>query len=197
MISEQDIVNRLSEAASHQIDNPYPAGVLNDPLQPAAVLLPLIQHEDDWHILLIRRAHNDADYHSAQMALPGGRVQIGDNSRVSTALREAHEEIGVQPADVKILGQMNEFATISDHIITPVVGIMPWPNSLTLQTEEVSETLIVPLSWIASSDNYEIRKRTLSHKSYDVPILYFREYQHRVIWGVTARILVAFTKLLA
>lgn len=196
MISEQVILNGLADAVSYPIDNPYPAGVLNDFLQPAAVLLPLIQHENDWHILLIRRAHNDADYHSAQMALPGGRVQTSDTGRIGTALREAHEEIGVQPADIRILGQMNEFATISDHIITPVVGIMPWPYSLRLQAEEVSEILTVPLSWIANAENHEVRQRKLSDKSNDVPIIYFREYQHRVIWGVTARILVAFTKLL-
>ena len=74
-----------------------------------------------------------------------------------TALREAEEEIGIDPKQVEILGRLEDFVTRSGFVITPVVGQLPWPVKLSLNCKEVSRVFSIPITWLASPDHYEIR----------------------------------------
>ena len=94
--------------------------------RPAAVLVPLLQAEGEWRLLLTQRTHT-VESHKGQVAFPGGRVDPEDESRVATALRETEEEIGLPRDRVRVLGQLDELLTVTQYRVTPVVGVVPWP----------------------------------------------------------------------
>ena len=100
----------------------YPQEFLRGEPRPAAVLIPFVKQQDHWQILFIRRTTVDGDIHSGQVALPGGGLDKTDPSLAACALRETNEELGIQPEDVQILGQLNEFIAISNYRVTPFVG---------------------------------------------------------------------------
>ena len=160
----------------------------------AVVLIPLYLDRGEWHVLFTERTHTVED-HKGQVAFPGGRVDEGDASRVATALRETEEEIGLQPADVTVLGQLDELLTVTQYRVTPVVGVFPWPYPFVLSTEELSEVFGVPLAWLLDLANCEIQYRELLITGPKIPVYYFR-YQGHIIWGVTARMLVGFLELI-
>jgi 8-oxo-dGTP pyrophosphatase MutT (NUDIX family) len=155
--------------------------------RPAAVLVPLYQDDAEWHLLLTERSHT-VEHHKGQVAFPGGRVDVGDTSRVETALREAEEEVGLKPEHVSVLGLIDELLTTSQYRITPVVGVFPWPYPLVLSTAEVIETFGVPLRWLADPVNLEIRQRESPIPGLPVQVYYFH-FPNHTIWGVTARII--------
>ena len=162
--------------------------------RPAAVLIPLYHDQGEWHVLFTERTQTVED-HKGQVAFPGGRVDEGDASRVATALRETEEEIGLQPADVTVLGQLDELLTVTQYRITPVVGVFPWPYPFVLSTEELSEVFGVPLAWLLDPANCEIQYREPPITGPKIPVYYFR-YQRYTIWGVTARMLMGFLELI-
>ena len=88
---------------------------------PAAVLIPLYQEHGDWNLLFTRRT-DSVDVHAGQISFPGGQIEDADVSIVATALREAQEEIGLNPEDVETLGQLNPLYTVTQFLVTPVVG---------------------------------------------------------------------------
>ena len=92
--------------------------------KPAAVLIPIQERQDDDYLVLTKRADH-LRTHKGQIAFPGGRVDAADADVIGTALREAQEEIGVDPACVKILGRLDEFTAGYGLIVTPVVGLIP------------------------------------------------------------------------
>lgn len=103
--------------------------ILSGPPKPAAVLLPLLWVEDGWNLLFTRRT-TGLQEHSGQVAFPGGRMDPDDCCVEETALREAQEEIGLAPKDVQLLGRLKETLTISNYLVTPLVGAIPWPYPL-------------------------------------------------------------------
>ena len=119
----------------------------------AAVLIPLVHHREQWQVLFIRRASNDRDRHSGQVAFPGGRLEHTDSSHEAAALRETHEEIGVDPSRVNVLGKIAPYITVSDYQVTPIVGIVHWPTTLSLQSSEVARAFLIPLEWLKARDN--------------------------------------------
>jgi len=185
-------ITPLSNDAMHMdSDAPSPT-----PLKQAAVLIPLVRQDDQWHILFIRRASNEQDRHSGQVAFPGGRMDEGDASHEHTALRETHEEIGVHPDGIQLLGKIDPYVTISDYAVTPVVGILNWPATLTLQTTEVARAFLMPLSWLQNTGNFTYRARAdLDPKSARRhPIIVFNEFDGETLWGATARMTLNFLK---
>ena len=159
------------------------------PLREAAVLMPLVWHDEAWQLLFIRRASNDKDRHSGQVAFPGGRKDPGDASAEETALRETHEEIGVHRNKVSLLGRLYDYTTISYYRVTPVVGIVEWPLALTLQQSEVSRAFTIQLEWLAQRDNFTLRGR--DEMDPDTarrhPIIVYEPYDGEVLWGASAR----------
>jgi len=156
----------------------------------AAVLVPMVSIEKSWHLLFIRRADNENDHHSGQVAFPGGHHDSDDSSLEYTALREAWEEVGLKPEDVRILGQLQDHVSTTHFRIRPIVGLVPWPYSLSIDKKEVSRYFTIPLDWLAIPENKEIRHwRSFEGRSL-IPVIYFQEYDGETLWGATARITV-------
>ena len=162
-------------------------------LQPAAVLVPLVWENDQWHLLFTRRTLHLAD-HSGQVSFPGGAWEERDGTLEQTALREAREEIGIDPASVAVLGKMARLDMISYFQVTPVVGVVSWPCSLTLSPIEVARVFSVPLGWLADPRNYEVRTRTIEDQTLNLTD--YHDYDGETIWGATAQITREFLRLL-
>ena len=198
-ITESYIQNKLAQANQQFADEDYLSAFLSDAPRPAAVLVPLLRApiteygNTAWHLLLTRRSDRLAE-HRGQVAFPGGRCDPGDISPEATALREAYEEIGLPPNEVKILGRLSAMWTITNYSITPVVAIIPWSFPIKLATQEVSRVFTIPLAWLADSSHHEVRQRVIpSPYSLRVeneihPVIYFHPYDGEVLWGVSAEI---------
>jgi 8-oxo-dGTP pyrophosphatase MutT (NUDIX family) len=161
----------------------------------AAVLMPLFKKTNLWHLLFIRRTV-DQHEHSNQVAFPGGHTDPQDTSPEQTALREASEEIGLQPVDVTVLGQLRGFLTVTHYCVTPVVGVIPWPYPFHLAKREVSRIFTIPLAWLDDPANYEVREHTLPASSNKMPVVYFCPYDGEVLWGASARFTLALLEIL-
>ncbi len=160
-------------------------------LQAAAVLMPLLQDAGAWHLLFIKRTQHPHDRHSGQVAFPGGGADGGDNDLTQTALREAQEEIGLAPSDVKVLGRLHDLLTVTRYRVTPVVGQIPWPYALEPDLNEVSRIFTIPLAWLADPGNYEVRPWTpFQGKVEPYPIIFYKEYAGEILWGASARMVV-------
>lgn len=156
----------------------------------ASVLIPMVVIDSEWHLLYTRRSDELTD-HRGQVAFPGGAADPGDRDAVATALRETYEEIGVQPGDVRILGELDDYVTISEFLITPVVGTFNWPYPLTIQTAEVSRAFTIPLAWLARTENWnEQMYRTQTGEVH--PVIFYEPYDGELLWGISARITVDF-----
>lgn len=162
---------------------------------PAAVLIPLYQEDGDWNLLFTRRT-DSVDVHAGQVSFPGGRIEDSDVSAVAAALREAQEEIGLDPADVELLGQLNPIFTVTQFLVTPVVGVIPWPYPLASNPTEVAHTFGVPIKWLSDPNNVEVRERQPLVPGRNIQVYYFKEFDGETIWGVTARITVNFLQML-
>ncbi len=196
VIDLQQLKTRLGQLDTQQAGDDFIAQQSVVAKGQAAVLLPLLQVASEWHLLFIRRAAIAGDIHSAQVAFPGG-VAGHDEDVVSNALRETQEEVGVAPADINLLGVLPRFMSVSKYIVSPVVGILPWPYTLTLQASEVSRAFTIPLTWLADPANYRIENRFIEQFNMHSDIIYYQEYDNEVLWGLTARIVHAFLELLS
>lgn len=173
----------------------YPSDAAGEPPRPAAVLIPLLTISNSYHLLFTRRTGNLPE-HSGQVAFPGGQTDAEDTSPEETALREAQEEIGLSPEDVRILGRLKRTLTITNYLVTPVVGAVPWPYPFHVATHEVSRIFTIPLAWLANPANYEIKQRPLPPPYSPVPVIYFNHYEEELLWGITAQITIDLLKAL-
>jgi 8-oxo-dGTP pyrophosphatase MutT (NUDIX family) len=163
-----------------------------DPV-PAAVLVPLVDRPTGMTVLLTQRASQLAR-HAAQIAFPGGRVDDTDADVASAALREAQEEIGLEPARVQVFGYLPDHVVISGFRVTPVLGLVTPPFSLELNPHEVAGVFEVPLDHVLDSANHKARLRKVGDEEmllYDIP------WQGQNIWGATAGMLLTFVRMLA
>lgn len=200
-LTEGEISKRLASAihldkAPILSDFSYPPGLLSGEPRPAAVLMPLLVKDDAWHMLFTRR-NSELPEHSGQVAFPGGRFDLGDTSPEQTALREAEEEIGLQPKDVRILGRLHDFLTITNYLVSPVVGRIPWPYRLRLAGHEVSRAFTIPLAWLADPGNREERQRELPPPYPPVSVIYYHPYDGEILWGASARFAMTLLEILA
>jgi 8-oxo-dGTP pyrophosphatase MutT (NUDIX family) len=162
-------------------------------LKPAAVLVPVVAHLPDPTVLFTRRASHLKD-HSGQVSFPGGRVHAEDASLEATALREAREEIGLDPARVEVLGRMPEYLTRTGFRVTPVVGIVAPPFELQPDPNEVEAIFEVPLAFLLDPANRRRQSRVWQGETrwfYEMP------YGEHYIWGATAGMLVNLANHLA
>ncbi|WP_172631824.1 NUDIX hydrolase [Dictyobacter arantiisoli] len=164
-----------------------------DNARKAAVLLPLFVDNGVLQLAFIRRA-SSLRAHSGEIAFPGGKVEATDTSVVMTALREAQEEIGLDPTLVEPLGLLSPvFTVVTNYLITPVVGFLPQGlGSLKLQESEVAELFQISLPALADP-----AIAYTEHWSRDgqTRIVHFFDYETYRIWGATGRILAAFLEL--
>ena len=162
-------------------------------LRPAAVLVPLVWESGQWNLFFTRRAMELED-HSGQVSFPGGAWEERDGDLEQTALREAREEVGIDPASVAVLGKMARFDMVSYFQVTPVVGVVAWPCELTLNSREVARAFIVPLDWLADPQNYQIKPRQFENQTFSIP--YYNDYDGEIIWGATAQMTQEFLRLI-
>ncbi|MSU89535.1 CoA pyrophosphatase [Rhodobacteraceae bacterium 2CG4] len=156
-------------------------------LKPAAVLIALVERDDGPHVLLTRRSRR-LKAHPGQIAFPGGRVDAGDASSWHAALREAQEEIGLEPALVAPLGAMPRHETVTGFDVEPHVGRVAPGFSVRAAEAEVAEVFEVPLAFLLDPVNYQVHERDWNgrrRRYYAVP------WGPYYIWGATARILKA------
>lgn len=160
-----------------------------DALRPrtqAAVLIGLVGHASGPSILLTQRTAHLKD-HAGQISLPGGRIEPGDADAVAAALREAQEEIGLDPARVEILGEIEPYDTVTGFRIHPIVGWIEPPVALAADPFEVADVFEVPLRWVLDTANHRRDSHMREGKARHFYVLPFEE---RHIWGATAGILV-------
>ena len=152
----------------------------------AAVLIPLYEEGKEFRILLTKRAES-VKIHQGQIAFPGGTWQSEDPDIMATALREAHEEVGIRPEDVEVLGQLDDtFTATSNFLITPTVGVIPYPYPFQMNPEEIAHVFSLSLSVLR--DPQAFQEETWEREGRRVQVFARREGPH-VIWGATARIL--------
>lgn len=186
----EEIKTRIKISYTEEIFRP-PDAVLryfnqkSSPPTPAAVLMPLLKKADAWELLLTRRTETLLE-HSGQVAFPGGRCDPGDKGPEEAALREAREEIGIHPKDVKILGRLSRFLTVTNYLVHPVVGVIPWPYPLVISEVEVSRAFTIPIKWLADPQNHYLRQRSLPGSKAKLTSIYFRTYNGEVLWGASA-----------
>jgi 8-oxo-dGTP pyrophosphatase MutT (NUDIX family) len=166
----------------------------------AAVLVPLLFKEEEWHVLVTQRTQA-VEHHRGQISFPGGACDPQDVGLMATALRETFEEVGVPPVEVEMLGELDDYPTITSFSVTPFVGVIPHPFPYRLNPEEVEAVIEVPLSFLRDASHLRIELREYGGHVHDVyfwdygPVLYQGKPRMYTIWGATARILKDFLDL--
>jgi 8-oxo-dGTP pyrophosphatase MutT (NUDIX family) len=156
----------------------------------AAVLVPLYEDNGEVHVVLIKRPESMPS-HRGEIAFPGGKFEGAvDADLQATALREAHEEVGLNPGAVEIVARLDGIATVASRFsITPFVGFLPGPPKLTPNPREVTRVLLVPLSDLLADGVYREERWETTFEDMSV---YFFELADETVWGATARILTKF-----
>jgi 8-oxo-dGTP pyrophosphatase MutT (NUDIX family) len=165
-------------------------------LRSAAVLVPLFREDGEWKVLYTRRTDTVQD-HKGQVSFPGGSTDPEDLSPYDTALREAYEEIGLHPEDVRILGMLGPMVTGTGFVITPVFGVIPWPYEFIPSPHEVSRIFSISLDWLAQPEHRE--ERLFRREGVEAPpvwVYFYKEYDGENLWGVSAKITVNFIQAL-
>jgi 8-oxo-dGTP pyrophosphatase MutT (NUDIX family) len=154
-------------------------------LRPAAVLVPLVDRDGELTVLLTQRTDHLND-HAGQVSFPGGRLEEHDRHAIDAALRETHEEIGLEERFIEVVGCLDDYETVTGYLVTPVVSFVRPGFTLALDTFEVADTFEVPLDFIMDPANHATGAR-MRHG--EQRRFYFFECQERYIWGAAAAML--------
>ncbi len=193
-ITEEFIRNKLAESDRSQAETDGYAEIPIHPdvhLKCAAVLVPLVFFQNEWHVLYTRRTDR-VESHKGQVSFPGGACDEGETTPEETALREADEEIGIAPSDVRVIGKLSRMVTISKYRVTPVVGVIQFPYAFKTSGAEVARVFTMPLTWLANRNNYW----EFSMPGSDRSVIVYHPFDGELLWGATARMTVNFLKIL-
>ncbi|RPE03120.1 CoA pyrophosphatase [Candidatus Pantoea deserta] len=158
----------------------------------AAVLVPVVARETPG--LLLTRRSRELRKHAGQVAFPGGMQDASDASLVATALREAHEEVGIAPDEVKVIGQLAPVTSSTGFRVTPVVGIISPDIKLQINPDEVESAFEMPLEEALRLNRYaslEIHRAGQRHP------VWLSIYQEYLVWGMTAGIIRSLSQQIA
>ena len=181
-MDKQQFLQRFSYHHLDDVSNRYQ---YKGALKHASVLIPLVQTSKGIEVILTKRASH-LTHHPGQISFPGGKVEESDLNLTHTALREAEEEIGLQQNDVEIIGQLQEYHTITGYLMTPIIGFIPPNYPFKADPNEVAEIFSVPFNHIINEKNHitvEVKRMKTKHNVYFMPYLSYN------IWGATAAIL--------
>jgi 8-oxo-dGTP pyrophosphatase MutT (NUDIX family) len=153
--------------------------------RPAAVLVPVIAAAEGPEFLLTKRTE-DVETHKGQISFPGGMRDRDDASPEATALRETEEELGIEPSRVAILGLLDDIATPTGFVITPVVGLLKTLPPLAPNPAEVAETFTVPWKVFLDPANGRTEEREFLGESRTI---WFYDTGRHIVWGATASII--------
>jgi 8-oxo-dGTP pyrophosphatase MutT (NUDIX family) len=161
-------------------------------LRPAAVLVPLVARAAGLTVLLTQRTDH-LHHHAGQVSFPGGRLENTDRGPVDTALRETHEEVGIEPHWIEPVGMLDDYETVTGFLVTPVVSFLRPGFTLALDPYEVADAFEVPFAFVLDPANHQVhsRMRNGERRHY-----YVFEYGERYIWGATAGMLMNFYRRL-
>ncbi len=165
---------------------------LAGPLRPAGVLIPVMQRPTGLTILLTQRARA-LRIHAGQASFPGGRMEARDPDVQATALRETHEEVGIEPSHVDVIGYLQAMPTITGFAVTPVVGVVDAGAEVVVDPNEVDYTFEVPLDFLLDKSNDRLVDREWGGQRFRLKEFH---YDGERVWGATAYMLVAFRKYL-
>ena len=165
---------------------------LNKQYKLAAVLFPLIIKNNNYEVILTTRS-KDVLSHPGQVCFPGGRLDIKDDSMIACAIREANEEVGIEPSQVEILGRLDDCITGTDFKVTPILGYINGNFIPKIQEKEVADLFRVPLSFFLEKSNRKIITSMYKNKKYSY---YEYNWKEKKIWGSTARIIVNFCDII-
>jgi 8-oxo-dGTP pyrophosphatase MutT (NUDIX family) len=159
----------------------------------AAVLVPLVEHENGITVLLTQRSTHLKN-HGGQISFPGGRIEPEDSGPRAAALREAQEEIGLDPQFVDVVGYLPDHVIISGFLVTPVVAFVRPGFELVMDPREVQSTFEVPVDYLFDTGNHRTRKRPVGKNGVELDVLDipFGEYS---IWGATAGMILTLYRL--
>ncbi|WP_255196942.1 NUDIX hydrolase [Halorarius litoreus] len=175
----------LSRVAAHE-----PVAV-TDEQREAAVLVPVIEHAGDPHLLFIKRADHLGE-HAGQMSFPGGGREPSDDDLLQTALRECREEVGMHTDAVDVVGRIDDIRTVTRYSVRPFVARVPDQEWIP-DGREVAEIALLSLTDLMDLDNYESERRDHPHYG-DIRIHFFR-VDGFTVWGATGRMLAQFLEL--
>jgi 8-oxo-dGTP pyrophosphatase MutT (NUDIX family) len=151
----------------------------------AAVLILLYEHEDVPHVVLTKRT-DTLEHHPGQVSLPGGRWEMSDGDLGTTALRETHEELGIPPESVRLIGRLSdELTAVSGFVVAPFVGVSSVAIQPVPSEHEIARVLQIPLAELLAAD--DALPTSLDIISLRYPLL------GEDVWGATARILHMFS----
>lgn len=160
---------------------------------PASVLIGLVAEQEPCVVLTMRTAH--LSDHAGQISFPGGRAEPDDLDVHATALREAQEEIGIDPSSIEVWGRLPHYLTVSGYRVTPVIGAIAATPRYQVDQREVAEVFHVPLSFLMNPGNHEMRMLSKDKSPTGESIRFYAmpyagaDGRERFIWGATAAML--------
>ncbi|WP_426693501.1 CoA pyrophosphatase [Sphingomonas sediminicola] len=188
------LIDRLREALTQPSVLPLLEGDLPEERAlasvPAAVLVGITDRPDPGVILTVRREHMRT--HAGQVAFPGGRIDPGENS-VEAALREAWEELGLDPGAAEIVGAIDPYRTVTGYVVTPVLAVVQPDQPLSPHEHEVADWFEAPLGFVLDPTNQQYKSALFQGRERHYYEIMWGE---RRIWGATASMIVNLSRRL-
>ena len=157
----------------------------------AGVIVPVFENDEGAFIILTKRTHT-VSVHKGEVSFPGGMCEDDDGSTMITALRECCEEIGVRQDDVEVIGRLDDMITLTGFVITPYVGIIPYPYDFRPNPKEVAYLLYLPISYLMQVEA-SIEQAEHEGSLHAIQSFYYRGDR---IWGATCRMLLQFKRII-
>lgn len=154
----------------------------------SSVLILLFPKDGEWHVVLTERVGNPNDPHSNQISFPGGSLEVNDASLAFCALRETHEEVGIAPETINLIGKMTDlYIPVSNFQVHPFLGWTAAPPQYQKQITEVKHIIEAPLSLLQNPDNQ--KKKDMTIRGFHIPEVPYFDVYGKVVWGATAMML--------
>lgn len=182
----------MIEKLRERLKGRVPTEISSEPNIRASVILPLYREEDQDFLILMKRTWT-VKAHPGEVSFPGGMFEPTDENSQATAIRECCEEIGVKKEDIEVIGRLDDERTLTGFVITPFVGVIPFPYRFTLSESEVAYLVHLPLHVLINSSpigepiayNGEVK---------EIQTIY---YNGERIWGATCRILLKLKQIIS